>query len=1407
VRAPSPDPNENPFPGLRPFKESEEHLFFGRENQVDAMVDKLAATHFLAVVGTSGSGKSSLVNCGLRPALRRGQMASSGTAWRIAQFRPGRDPIGALADVLAEDGLLFSNFKTTGLSLAQIIRATLRMSKLGLIDIFEQANPGPDVNLLVVVDQFEELFRYRRLNTAAEEKEMAEQATAFVNLLLEVRERAPKNVFVALTMRSDFLGDCTQFPGLAEAINAGQYLVPRLTRDERRAAIEGPIRVMGAEVSPVLLTRLVNDVGDNPDQLSILQHALNRTWAYWRKLGGEGPIDLVHYETIGTMAEALDRHAERAFRKLADDRQRWICEKLFKALTDKTDARGVRRPTTVETLCALTDTTAAELTQVINAFRKPSRSFLMPPAPPEGTAMETELRKETIVDISHESLMRVWKQLIHWADEEARSAGTYRRLAETAQRYPKSAGLLTDPELQLTLDWRDENRPNETWAARYHDGFAAAMSFLEQSGKARDEQEREEEERHERELATARERAEAARERAEESRNYAEEARKNAEEKERTAKRMGNLALFAVGIAMVAVLIGGLAVYYAGLAHSNQTRANEYLGEVQTTESRNLAKATELNPNDLATKILLALEALPDRGKERPFVAEAEKILAAGLNDNLELAVFGGHDSDVVSVAVTPNGTRIVTGLSDGTVVVWSIDTHARLLHFKGHRGSVWSVAVSQDRIVTAGADRAVRVWDIATGGQLLELAGHAAAVWGVAVSRDGSRILSGSSDNTARVWDAATGNMLLLLKGHARPVRSVAFSPDGSRLVTGSSDSTIIVWDAITGERLRQLTGHMRVIRSLVFSPDGTRIISASDDGTARLWDAFSGEEIRQMKVPGKSLTSVDISADGARIVTGAEDGVVREWSAETGVARLQFDGHTNSITGVAFMPDGRRLVSSSGDGTTRLWDTATHVPRTPQFRLQGHSGLIRSVKITPDGTRLVTASDDTSARVWSARNGAELRRLIGHTGTVYAVAITADGKRIVTASADHTARVWNADTGAELQNFTGHRDGVNAVAVMPDGTRAVTGSSDGTARIWNMATGEELFLLRNNGGPVLCVAVTPDGTAVAVGSADGFVRMYDVANGAELRHFVDNVSVAAGTIALTPDGKKLVTGSSDGVLRIYDALTGRGLTRLRGHTAPVYDVTVTLDGTAVISGSQDNTVRVWNLSNGTESYQLADQPKAVLAVAVTADGAGVVVASDNDAWMWQMSQLRPPPQRGSGTSVFHQALVDQAKSMVPRCLTITQRKAFLLSPSPPHWCVQMHKFPYDTAYWDAWEAERKEEAHDEDTSSAYGDFSDAALKAGDFRRALEAADLGILFGPQQLWIRMNRAHANMFLGRFKEAREEYLAHRGEMLNDSMTWEKSVVKDFQNLRDAGQANDLMTEIEKEFRSGLAKKK
>ena len=475
---------QNPFPGLRPFREDEAHLFFGRESQVDTMVDKLVATRFLAVVGTSGSGKSSLVNCGLHPTLHRGLMASAGPGWRIAQFRPGSDPIKSLAQALGAEGVLYSGRKED-IPIDEIMETYLNQSASGVVEAFRKARLPQGTNLLVVADQFEELFRYSKLETAEGQDVGAanENAIAFVNLLLQANTKPDCPIYVVITMRSDFLGDCSQFYGLPEAINRGQYLVPRMTRDERRASITGPVNVGGAEISSVLLTRLVNDVGDNPDQLSILQHALNRTWACWELHGAKGELGLEHYTEIGTMSEALNQHANEAFELLETPQKKKACEKLFKALTDLgTDARGIRRPLKLATLTEIAATSSEEneVKEVIEVFRDPSRAFLMPPA---GEPLEPQ----RVIDISHESLMRVWKRLRAWAEEESDSTRRYRRLAETAALEKSGkARLWRDPDLQLALDWKEEREPTQAWANLYGGDFESAIDFLQRSQSQRD---------------------------------------------------------------------------------------------------------------------------------------------------------------------------------------------------------------------------------------------------------------------------------------------------------------------------------------------------------------------------------------------------------------------------------------------------------------------------------------------------------------------------------------------------------------------------------------------------------------------------------------------------------------------------------------------------------------------------------------------------------------------------------------------------------------------------------------------------------------------------------------------------------------------------------------------------------
>jgi tetratricopeptide (TPR) repeat protein len=463
----------NPFPGLRPFGPDESHLFFGRENEIDELLRRLRFNRFLAVVGTSGTGKSSLVRSGLIPSLHGGAMASASN-WRIAVMRPGEDPLGHLAEALDAPDVR-SNTEHDASSVSRVmLDVTLRRSTLGLVEAVRQQRLTVTERLLVVVDQFEELFRFRGSQQADDSRD---EAVAFVKLLLEATRQTELPIYVVLTMRSDFLGDCVEYPGLPEAVNVGQYLVPRMTRDEVRAAIVGPVAVAGGAIASRLVLRLLNDLGSDHDRLPVLQHALMRTWDHWKARAQPGtPVDLEDYEAIGTLSEALSRHAEEAFQETGSSARQLVTERLFKVLTDTfSDPRGIRRPCAVAELAAVAETSEQEVIEIVDVFRRPDRSFLMPPS-------SVPLGASVIVDLSHESLMRGWRRLIEWAEEERASAAIYVRLAREARFYEEgAAGLWGNPQLELAVRWRDERHPTEAWAHRYDPSFRRAMDFLDRS--------------------------------------------------------------------------------------------------------------------------------------------------------------------------------------------------------------------------------------------------------------------------------------------------------------------------------------------------------------------------------------------------------------------------------------------------------------------------------------------------------------------------------------------------------------------------------------------------------------------------------------------------------------------------------------------------------------------------------------------------------------------------------------------------------------------------------------------------------------------------------------------------------------------------------------------------------------
>lgn len=475
-----------PYPGLRAFTREESHLFFGREGCVDSMIARLDATRFLAVLGTSGSGKSSLVRTGLLDALELGFYSAAGARWAIADMHPGGQPTRELALAL---------LKGRGQEHApvdvEVLRALLARGPLSLVEWCRAGGIAPNVNLLVLVDQFEELFRYGDYSAR-------EEAEAFVALLLESSRAAGASIYVVLTMRSEYLGACSLVEGLAEQVNAGFYLTPRMSREECRLAIEGPAAVAGLSLEPALVNELLNDMNlfapwhdqgsmqhtpllsRRADQLPLMQHVLNRVWlrAVERRSDTPSVLTLDDYVAAGGLSGALDIHGAQVLALLPIDDQ-VDAERIFRALVSGTEPGvAVRRPCRFSELAALAWGGRSAARRVIHAFRSAGCDFLTPSA-------SVAIEDDTLIDIGHESLIRQWSMLAIWLSNEARAVENWRRMLIGVDRQRTGeGGLLTGLELQALSTWWQTERPTPLWAVRYGGRYDEAAAFLLESQQA-----------------------------------------------------------------------------------------------------------------------------------------------------------------------------------------------------------------------------------------------------------------------------------------------------------------------------------------------------------------------------------------------------------------------------------------------------------------------------------------------------------------------------------------------------------------------------------------------------------------------------------------------------------------------------------------------------------------------------------------------------------------------------------------------------------------------------------------------------------------------------------------------------------------------------------------------------------
>ena len=673
---------------------------------------------------------------------------------------------------------------------------------------------------------------------------------------------------------------------------------------------------------------------------------------------------------------------------------------------------------------------------------------------------------------------------------------------------------------------------------------------------------------------------------------------------------------------------------------------------------------------DAGDGILLALEALPDSTsaeevkRTKAFWPDAELALDKALHAYREVAILRGHAEAVTGVAFAADSDKVVSSSADGFAHAWDLGTGRITTTFRGHDNSVICIAVFPDgkRAVTGSRDNTARVWDLTTGAELFKLTGHSGEIHSVAISPDGNFIVTASYDKTLRIWDARTGALSRTLEGHSADIYSVAISPDGRRIVSGSRDDTARVWDAISGAELFVLRYPNALITSVAFSSDGARIFMGSADGKLGIWSATSGQILSAFDAHKDQVSAIAISPDGTMIVSAGFDDDIRLWDATTNAPLATLKGHRFPVTSLGFSRDGSRLVSGSRDATLRVWE----IRRDDALRiLRGHTAEIDAVAISPRNDFAVTGDRRGMTRVWELHTGALRAELKGHTNSVDSVAVTNDGKKIVTASEDHTVRIWDAATGDQLSALNCGVWRAVSVAVSPDGARIFAGLSDGTIKVWDAASGKELLTLHGHSGAVIGLAVTPDGSRVVSSGDDRSARIWDANSGEQLKEWKGEGILFYS--AISPDGSKFAFGSGDGRARMFDLGTYKFLRSFDHHGSGALGIAFTPDSRRLVTSSENRFLRVWDVDSGLLLSELQGHQKAIRNLAVSPDGARIVtVSADSTARIWE---LLPAGQ----------ALMDYAKTRVPRCLKPDERAEYSLTPRPEPWCGKLDKWPYD--------------------------------------------------------------------------------------------------------------------------------
>ncbi len=950
---------ENPFPGLRSFDYSESQLFFGRERNVSDLLKKLSSNHFIAIIGNSGSGKSSLVKAGLLPAVFRGGLDED-VNWMIAQFHPGDSPLKNLAASLIDSKSMSGKDRKADENTFTRVYNFIKNHSRGLVQSLRESLP-PGYKILILIDQFEEIFRYG----IEVSKEVHDEAKQLVNLIIDTVSQKDVPIYIVITIRSDFLGECTQFEGLPEAINDGHYLVPRMNREQNKAAIAGPAKLAGCNISPQLIQQLLNDLSSNPDQLPILQHALMRTYDVWKaKAHPNDPIDFNHYNEIGKMEMALSSHAEEAFAELTVKQQE-ISEKFFKALTFlATDNRGIRRPVAVNRLMEICSCSLKELTDCLKPFQVKGRSFVSP-------SSDFPLTEHSIIDISHESLMRHWERLKNWVYEEGESDEVYRRLCESALLYESGkAALWRDPELQFALEWKEKNIPNKAWSLQYNNFFELGMKFLNQSLDQRNLEKK----------------------------------------KEKRRRRFATSFITLFFMSCTILTMWALKEQKTSQSSADDALKQKQIAELQKDTAFQMKKTSEERAEELARKQLLLLQKTKE-AEEQTQIAKSNELIANKSVVEKENALKISEEAKI-KAQLSEQKAKEQTEKAESEK---EQKERYRLRSLAG-KMALKAITKSEDKQLQAllalqayrlnrengGAEQDPDIYE-ALRKSLVNLNGSNSHVINLksefatfSLSDNNQSLYSGSIDGSVISLNlkGTVPVSNLIRKINDDGINSVCLSTNGRFLASANENRKAKIWDLSNSKpEGRELNGHNGFVKTIAFDSQNKIVATGGDDGFILVWDLenLTNGFIKKLKL-SSTVNTLSFCSGSTKIVAGSNDGLLTVWNYSTNEkVSVSCNQSVLSLAYYRNNQSGERIVAGLSTGEIILYELQ-NLNLILKNKLSDISVRVEKICVNKAGDLLAASGSDKIIRIYSLAN-LNLKPIILNEQNARIRAITFDG------------------------------------------------------------------------------------------------------------------------------------------------------------------------------------------------------------------------------------------------------------------------------------------------------------------------------------------------------------------------------------------------------------------------------